>query len=224
MSALQIYIQPDRSVWARLHPTELSKFAGQIRLQPAALPGSPAAGDIAVDSAGANTLKYHNGTTWVSVASSSAVSGTTGYIPQFATSSTLGNSPLFINGSNVGIGTTSASDALSVAGTVSATGAVSAGTSIAAAGNITSGGSISAVNNISSTNVYASERWVSEQPLPLALWMLLANSFATRSPPRSPGAGDIAVDSAASNTLKYYNGVDGLASRLQAPFQVQPVT
>lgn len=40
-----------------------------VQVAPGALPGSPAAGEIAVDSGASNALKYHNGTAWVTVGS-----------------------------------------------------------------------------------------------------------------------------------------------------------
>jgi hypothetical protein len=47
-------------------PVRLLEVAGPMRLTPAALPGTASAGDLAVDSGASNTLKYYNGTTWVS--------------------------------------------------------------------------------------------------------------------------------------------------------------
>jgi hypothetical protein len=49
-------------------PARTLQIAGTdgMRLNPSALPGSPAAGDIAVDSTGNNILKWYNGTTWIS--------------------------------------------------------------------------------------------------------------------------------------------------------------
>ncbi len=172
-----------------------------VVVTPTALPGGNTAGMIAVDSAASNTLKYNNGAGWVTVANSSAVSGTTGYMPQFTSASAIGNSPVFINGSNVGIGTTSASNALSVAGTISATGAVSAGTSIAAAGNISSGGNISGVNVYSTGSIGAGTTSPTR-----VLEVAGAARFAPSALPGSPGAGDLVIDSAGANALKYYNG------------------
>jgi hypothetical protein len=48
------------------NPARLLEVAGPMRLAPAALPGTPAAGDLAVDSGASNALKYYNGTAWVS--------------------------------------------------------------------------------------------------------------------------------------------------------------
>jgi hypothetical protein len=50
-------------------PARLLHVAGSMRLQPSALPGTPAAGDITIDSGASNALKYHNGTNWVSIGS-----------------------------------------------------------------------------------------------------------------------------------------------------------
>ncbi len=86
----------------------LLEVAGPIRIQPATLPGTPGAGDIAIDSAAANSLKYHNGSTWVAISGGNAsATGTTNYVSKFTGSNSLGNSLLFDNGTAVGIGTTS---------------------------------------------------------------------------------------------------------------------
>ncbi|MCB9024800.1 MAG: tail fiber domain-containing protein [Bdellovibrionaceae bacterium] len=52
-------------------PARLLNVAGPIRLDPAALPGTPGAGDIAIDSGASNALKYYNGSSWVAVGSGS---------------------------------------------------------------------------------------------------------------------------------------------------------
>jgi len=49
-------------------PGRLLHVNGPMRVQPAILPTTPAAGDIAIDSGAANALKYHNGTSWISLA------------------------------------------------------------------------------------------------------------------------------------------------------------
>jgi hypothetical protein len=38
-----------------------------VQIAPGALPDSPAAGEVAIDSGASNALKYHNGTAWVTV-------------------------------------------------------------------------------------------------------------------------------------------------------------
>lgn len=43
-----------------------------VQIAPGALPGSPAAGEVAIDSGASNALKYHNGTDWVTVGSGGA--------------------------------------------------------------------------------------------------------------------------------------------------------
>ncbi len=48
-------------------PARVLEVAGAARFAPSALPGSPGAGDIVIDSAGANALKNYNGSTWVTV-------------------------------------------------------------------------------------------------------------------------------------------------------------
>ncbi len=120
-----------------------------VVVTPTALPGGNTAGMIAVDSAASNTLKYNNGAGWVTVANSSAVSGTTGYLSRFTGTGTVGNSAMFENSGNIGIGTTSAARLLQVAG---------------------------------------------------------AMRLSPVTTPASPSAGDMFIDSAASNVLKYYNG------------------
>ncbi|NJL24190.1 MAG: hypothetical protein HC902_02745 [Calothrix sp. SM1_5_4] len=52
-------------------PARKLHVAGPMRLDPAALPGSPAAGDIAIDSGASNALKYHDGTSWVTLGAGS---------------------------------------------------------------------------------------------------------------------------------------------------------
>ncbi|MCB9026870.1 MAG: hypothetical protein H6625_11165 [Bdellovibrionaceae bacterium] len=52
-------------------PARLLNVAGPIRVNPAALPGTPGAGDIAIDSGASNALKYYNGSSWVTVGSGS---------------------------------------------------------------------------------------------------------------------------------------------------------
>ena len=56
-------------------PGRLLDVNGPMRIEPAALPGTPAAGDLAIDSGSSNTLKYYNGSAWVS-ASGGGGSGT----------------------------------------------------------------------------------------------------------------------------------------------------
>lgn len=46
--------------------------ASGINIAPTTPPGSPAAGDIVIDGDDANKLKYHNGTSWVTVGSGGA--------------------------------------------------------------------------------------------------------------------------------------------------------
>lgn len=46
-------------------PARLFHVAGPMRMTPAALPGSPAAGDFAFDSGDANKLKYYDGSSWI---------------------------------------------------------------------------------------------------------------------------------------------------------------
>ncbi len=45
-------------------PARSLHVSGGLRLEPAALPSSPAAGDLAVDSGDANQFKYHDGSAW----------------------------------------------------------------------------------------------------------------------------------------------------------------
>lgn len=53
-------------------PVRLLNVGGVIRLNPVVNPTSPSAGDIFIDSAASNTLKYHNGTSWVIVGGGSS--------------------------------------------------------------------------------------------------------------------------------------------------------
>ncbi|MFN9069086.1 MAG: beta strand repeat-containing protein, partial [Bdellovibrionales bacterium] len=56
-------------------PTQLLHVNGPMRLTASALPGTPAAGDIAVDSGDANKLKYYDGSAW------QTAGGTSGSLP-----------------------------------------------------------------------------------------------------------------------------------------------
>ncbi len=48
-------------------PLRLLHVGGPIRINAATAPSSPAAGDLFIDSSTGNVLKYHNGTTWISM-------------------------------------------------------------------------------------------------------------------------------------------------------------
>ncbi len=50
-------------------PARMFQVAGAARLSPTTTPASPAAGDVFIDSGASNSLKYHNGTGWVTVGS-----------------------------------------------------------------------------------------------------------------------------------------------------------
>lgn len=68
-----------------------------MRLTPSALPGTPAAGDMAIDSADTNRLKWYNGTAWQSAGGSGA--GTPGGVSgsvQFNNGGTFGGSNTFL--------------------------------------------------------------------------------------------------------------------------------
>jgi len=110
-------------------PARLLNVAGAIRLNPTTTPASPAAGDFFIDSAASNTLKFHNGTSWVSVGA--GVSGdvliggnTVGSIMTIGTNSahslaleTGSVTAVTIDTSgNVGIGTTNPGASLQVEG------------------------------------------------------------------------------------------------------------
>lgn len=57
-------------------PGRLLHVNGPMRVQPAALPGTPATGDIAVDSGDSNKLKYYNGSAWLDLGAGSGGSFT----------------------------------------------------------------------------------------------------------------------------------------------------
>ena len=113
-------------------PVRLLHVNGPMRLQPAALPGTPAAGDIAVDSSSSNALKWYNGTSWQTVntvsgslSSVSSISNSSGNItlaPATGTGSVIVNSGLAATSSTTG--------ALSVTGGVGVSGDIYAGNSI----------------------------------------------------------------------------------------------
>ncbi len=88
------------------NPNRLLEVTGPIRLTPATLPVSPLAGDIAIDSAASNSLKYHNGAAWVTVGAGGATQWTTA------------GSNIYYNIGNVGIGTTNPAFPLEVIGTI----------------------------------------------------------------------------------------------------------
>ncbi len=116
--------------------TRTLSVSGPIGILPAALPTSPVAGDLAFDSGDANKLKYHNGSTWVSVAGSAGASGFVDGGNNFGANASLGNNDNFglalktnsatrmtiLNDGKIGIGTTSPAYALSVNGTTSSQG------------------------------------------------------------------------------------------------------
>jgi hypothetical protein len=115
---------------------------GAIRIAPTAAPGTPAAGDIFVDSTSSNTLKYYNGSAWVSAGGGAgglpAADGTVGTPSINFTNSTgmgfyriganilgvatAGVNRMSINASgNIGIGKTNQTEKLDVNGNVRAT-------------------------------------------------------------------------------------------------------
>jgi hypothetical protein len=57
------------------NPAAKLDVAGSVRVAPAGLPGSPVAGQIAIDSGASNKLKYYDGSTWVAADGSSASPG-----------------------------------------------------------------------------------------------------------------------------------------------------
>ncbi|NCN95478.1 MAG: hypothetical protein GW917_02020, partial [Bdellovibrionales bacterium] len=84
-------------------PGRLLQVEGPMRVVASALPGSPVAGDIAVDSGDANKLKYYDGSTWVSAGGSAggitSLGGQTGATQTFDIG-TSGLSPTFSSGSD----------------------------------------------------------------------------------------------------------------------------
>lgn len=62
-------------------PARLLNVGGAIRLNPVATPGSPAAGDVFIDSGASNNLKYHNGTSWISISSGAGDFMANGSVP-----------------------------------------------------------------------------------------------------------------------------------------------
>lgn len=81
------------------NPQRLLHVNGPMRIEPSALPGGPAAGDIAVDSGDGNKLKIHNGTSWLTA--SSTANGTTNRIPKYTAANTLGDSAITDDGARI---------------------------------------------------------------------------------------------------------------------------
>ena len=86
-------------------PGRLLHVEGPIRVAASALPGTPAAGDIAIDSGDGNKLKYYNGSGWqtLGVAGSglSSLNGETGGTQSFGAPGTSGTAPAWSSSSNV---------------------------------------------------------------------------------------------------------------------------
>ena len=85
-------------------PARLLHVNGPMRVTASALPGSPVAGDIAVDSGDSNKLKYYDGSGWVAAGGSSggitSLGGQTGATQTFATPGTSGTAPNWSSATN----------------------------------------------------------------------------------------------------------------------------
>ena len=113
-------------------PARLLHVNGPIRIQPGPLPGTPAAGDLAVDTGSSNALKWYDGTSWQTVStgtgtftSVSSISNSAGNItlaPATGTGSVIVNSGLAATSSTTG--------ALTVTGGAGVSGDIYAGNSI----------------------------------------------------------------------------------------------
>ncbi|RYG90149.1 MAG: hypothetical protein EON58_19280, partial [Alphaproteobacteria bacterium] len=110
-------------------PARLLQVAGPMRLTPAALPGTPGAGDLAFDSAASNALKFYDGTSWQTVGT--ATGGTyvskagdtmTGALNLPTNGLVLGTNQLAAVGTHIGIGTAAPSTRLHVVGNDSTNG------------------------------------------------------------------------------------------------------
>ncbi len=75
-------------------PNRRLEVAGPVCISPAALPGSPGAGDLATDSGASNSLKFYNGTEWRSI------SGRTNCPTGFSLVGTSGSSEAFCISTN----------------------------------------------------------------------------------------------------------------------------
>jgi trimeric autotransporter adhesin len=91
-------------------PSQLLDVASPIRIAPAALPGTPVAGDLAFDSGASNALKFYNGTAWQTV-------GTGTGTGDFLKNGTIAMTGNFNAGGNEVIGNTTASANLTLEST-----------------------------------------------------------------------------------------------------------
>lgn len=218
-------------------PSRLLHVNGPMRLTPAGLPPTPAAGDLAFDSASSNLLKYHNGTTWISVGSGSGDFLASGSVAMTG-NLRLGNNWLSNDGGSegvyvdtaglVGIGTSSPSTRLDVIGDARATrfltansgqgllhqvGAVLLSTDLGA--GYPQVGSESAhklgitTSNIDRITILAAGNVGIGNTNPSRLLHVQgAMRINPTSNPGSPAAGDLFIDADAANSLKYYNGAN----------------
>lgn len=82
-------------------PARKLHVAGPIRIDADSLPGTPALGDIVVDSADSK-LKFYNGTGWVDLGDPGVSgTGTAGAIPKFTAAGTIGDSAITDDGSKI---------------------------------------------------------------------------------------------------------------------------
>ncbi len=104
-------------------PGRLLQVAGAARFSPTTTPSSPAAGDLFFDSAASNSLKFHNGSGWITVGSGSGDllnGGNAGAVVVGSNNSTLSleaNNAVamtVLTNGNVGIGTTNPSTKLEI--------------------------------------------------------------------------------------------------------------